>query len=90
MFTYLTRLSSSRNLLYIVVKSPLKMTYQKKGLKGNSINGNLKEKGNNINRKRKITNRAQEKQYYGQSMLPQVQPVKSETKVNGLEKGILS
>ena len=45
MFTYLTRLSSSRNLLYIVVKSPLKMTYQKKGLKGNSINGNLKEKG---------------------------------------------
>ena len=61
MFTYLTRLSSSRNLLYIVVKSPLKMTYQKKGLKGN-----------NIKRKRKGANRAQEKQYYGQSMLPQV------------------
>ena len=80
MFTYLTRLSSSRNLLYIVVKSPLKITYQKgnninenqKENKPNNINRNLKKKENNINRKRKITNRAQEKQYYGQSMLPQV------------------
>ena len=52
-----------------------------------------KERGNNVKRKseeeEKETNRAQEKQYNSQSMLPQVQPIQSETIIMGLEKGIL-
>ena len=48
MVTYLTRLSSSRNLLYIVVKSPLKITCQKE----TTSTENIKEKE---------TNRAQKK-----------------------------